>query len=116
MRFSLRIGTGLLVISKRNAGIVDQIKDGAIGSLVGEGDWEKLAERMIDLAKDAELRVKAGAFAREHVLPIDTANQVIQLEEVSMGAAKGGMTYDCKNTIRLRKVERNYASLAAGGP
>lgn len=81
-------GTGLPVVSTRHAGIVDQIEDGVNGYLVDEGDCEKMADRMVTLAEDAELRARMGASARERMLELDTANQIPQLEEVLLNAAK----------------------------
>lgn len=58
------MATGMPVIGTRHGGIPDAVSDGKSGFLVGEGDEEGLARRMIALATHPETW---GAFAHEGV-------------------------------------------------
>jgi|CXWL01.1.fsa_nt_gi glycosyltransferase involved in cell wall biosynthesis len=51
---------GLPVISTRHAGIPEAVIDGETGYLVEEGDSQAMAERIVALAKDIDLRRKMG--------------------------------------------------------
>lgn len=81
-------GAGLPVVSTRHAGITDQVDEGETGFLVDEGDWEGMAERMVALAADPALRERMGRAAREKMVQYDVGNQVAQLEEVLLAAAR----------------------------
>jgi glycosyltransferase involved in cell wall biosynthesis len=58
---------GLPAIGSRHGGIVDQIVDGVTGFLVKEGDWEGMAEKMIALATNGDLRLEMGRRARANI-------------------------------------------------
>lgn len=59
--------SGLPVVATRHAGIVDAVIDGETGLLVEERDIEGMAERMLRLARDAELAERLGTAARRHI-------------------------------------------------
>jgi len=50
----------LPIVSTHHAGIPEAVADGATGYLVDEGDVERMANRLIDLARDAVLRQHMG--------------------------------------------------------
>jgi glycosyltransferase involved in cell wall biosynthesis len=51
---------GLPVVSTRHAGIPEEVIDGSTGYLVDPGDSQGMAERVVALARDAELRRRMG--------------------------------------------------------
>lgn len=59
--------TGLPIVSTRHAGIKDAVVHGETGFLVEEGDWESMANYMIQLAQDPPLAGKMGRAARKHI-------------------------------------------------
>jgi glycosyltransferase involved in cell wall biosynthesis len=59
--------SGLPLVATRHAGIQDAVSDGATGLLVDEGDIDGMAERMLRLAKDADLAARLGRAAREKI-------------------------------------------------
>lgn len=59
--------TGLPIVSTRHAGIKDAVIHGETGFLVEEGDWESMADYMIQLAQDPQLAGKMGRAARKHI-------------------------------------------------
>jgi glycosyltransferase involved in cell wall biosynthesis len=58
---------GLPVIASNIGGVPEVVKDGVTGILVEPGDPEKLAEAILKLASDVELRKKMGNAGREFV-------------------------------------------------
>jgi glycosyltransferase involved in cell wall biosynthesis len=84
--------SGLPIVATRHASIPQQVLQGTTGMLADEGDWQTMAEHMIQLAKDPELRRDMGIAAREHISAYDTTRQVAQLEtflhEVAAARAK----------------------------
>ena len=62
------MSSGLPVIGTDVAGIRDAVEDGVTGILVREDDVVRLAEAVLTLAKDKELRMKMGAAARQSVV------------------------------------------------
>jgi colanic acid/amylovoran biosynthesis glycosyltransferase len=61
---------GLPVVSTRHAGIPEAVVEGVTGFLVDEGDLAGMAERLVTLAEDRDLRLKMGTAgwrrAKEH--------------------------------------------------
>jgi colanic acid/amylovoran biosynthesis glycosyltransferase len=55
------------VVSSKHCDIPEVVKDGVTGLLAEERDVEGLAERLIMLARDAELRRIMGKAGRRHV-------------------------------------------------
>lgn len=51
---------GLPVVSTRHAGIPEAVLEGEQGYLVAEGDVEGMAERLVAVAKDFDLRLRLG--------------------------------------------------------
>ena len=75
--------TGLPVVSSRHCDIPQVVKDGVTGLLAEERDVEGLAERLIMLARDAELRRIMGKAGRRHVEErYDVRRLVPRLENV----------------------------------
>lgn len=62
--------SGLPIVATRHAGIKDVVLEGETGFLVDEGDWEAMAEAMVQLAKDpamaAAMGKKGSARANAH--------------------------------------------------
>jgi glycosyltransferase involved in cell wall biosynthesis len=58
---------GLPVVSTCHAGIPEAVAHGVNGYLVQENDWESMAERVVELARDSVLRNEMGQRARERV-------------------------------------------------
>ncbi|NQS97818.1 MAG: glycosyltransferase [candidate division Zixibacteria bacterium] len=58
---------GLPIISTFHAGIPEVVEDGASASLIEEGDWSGLAQRMIQLIKQPELWPRMGTAGRKKV-------------------------------------------------
>ena len=58
---------GLPSITTRVGGIPEVVRDGQEGFLIEPGDVESLADRMVCLAKDAQLRRKMGQAGRERI-------------------------------------------------
>lgn len=74
---------GVPVISTYHADIPEVVIDGRSGFLVPERDSDGLAQRMIELADDPELRHKMGENGRLHVREAhDVARQAGRLEEI----------------------------------
>ena len=55
---------GLAIVTTRHGGIPEAIEDGVTGFLVDEGDYEGMAGRMVELARDRDLRRELGERAR----------------------------------------------------
>ena len=54
---------GMAIIAARHGGIPEEIEDGVSGLLVEEGDAPSMAERIVDLASDEDLRARFGTAA-----------------------------------------------------
>jgi len=59
------LSAGLPIVSTLHAGIPDTVRDGIEGVLVPPGKVEELAEAMLDLAGDGEVRKRYAKAARE---------------------------------------------------
>ncbi|MCD6366200.1 MAG: glycosyltransferase, partial [Bacteroidales bacterium] len=59
---------GLPVISTFHEGIPEAVEHNITGLLVNEGDWELMAEYIIKLAQDGDLRKQMGLAGREKIL------------------------------------------------
>ena len=66
---------GMPVVSTYHNGIPEHVLDGVSGFLVREHDYESMAERMIRLLEDAELRDEMGSKGREFVLTLCDSNK-----------------------------------------
>ncbi len=67
---------GLAIVGSRHGGITEQIRDGKSGFLVPEFDTVAMADRLVTLARDAALRGRLGAAARQR------ARELFSLESV----------------------------------
>ncbi len=77
------MATGLPVFATRHGGIPEAIENGVSGVLVPEGDFEGLAEKLVQAAKNPEsLGSMALAGADRVAREFGQANQVCRLEEV----------------------------------
>jgi len=54
------MAAGLPVVSTQHAGIREAVVDGTTGFLVDEGDWRAMADRLVQLADDRDLRDRMG--------------------------------------------------------
>ena len=64
---SQALATGLPVITTYHSGLPDQVKDGKNGFLVGEGDYQALAARILYFIDHPEEWPQMSRFGREHV-------------------------------------------------
>jgi colanic acid/amylovoran biosynthesis glycosyltransferase len=55
---------GLAIVTTRHGGIPEAIEDGETGFLVAEGDYEAMAARIVELARNVGLRRELGERAR----------------------------------------------------
>ena len=75
--------TGLPVICSNATGIRDQVVDGKTGFLVPEKDVKSMAEKMLLLANDYDLRKRMGTTGRNRMIDhYDTTKQIEKLENV----------------------------------
>jgi glycosyltransferase involved in cell wall biosynthesis len=63
------LAAGRPVVATRVGGVPDVVHEGEHGFLVEPGDVDALADRLVTLARDPELRERLGAAGRERVLP-----------------------------------------------
>ena len=81
----------LPIVSVRVGGIPEIVSDGETGLLTEVGDVEGMAERVITLATDRQLRESFGEAARLRALEkFDSQTQVSRLEEFYQGLLAGG--------------------------
>ena len=79
----------LPVVCSNASGIVDQVIDGETGFLVAQKDTEAMAQRMLQLCGNADLREKMGRAGRKRMTDhFDTKKQIAKLEEVLLSVAK----------------------------
>ena len=71
------MSSGLPVVATRVGGIPEIVDDGVNGFLVQSKNPEAIAERILDLNADPELRRRLGDAARETVLERYTAEKVV---------------------------------------
>lgn len=69
------------VVSTWCNGIPEHVIDGETGFLVNEFDYETMAERMLELARDEGLRAQMGAAGKGNVQ--DLCNPVMRLDALS---------------------------------
>ena len=81
--------SGLPLVCSNATGIIDQVIDGKTGFLVEQKDYKSMAERMLQLACDAELRQKMGQEGRKRMIEhFDTKEQITKLEDVLLNCIK----------------------------
>ena len=79
--------TGVPVIVTRCGGIPDQVVDRKTGFVLPQRDVRSMANAMIQLAQDSELRRRMGDAGRSHMVQyFDTRNQIAKLEDVLLAA------------------------------
>ena len=62
------LATGLPTITTRHSAFSDQIKDGKNGFLVDEGDYKKLAKKILYYMERPEIWAEFGKFGRKHIM------------------------------------------------
>ena len=81
--------TGLPIVATRCGGIVDQVIDGKTGFLVEQRDVDGMAEYMVKLGLEPDLRTKMGQAGRERmVAEFDTQKQIAELESVLLDCCR----------------------------
>ena len=81
------LATGLPVIATRHSGILDQIIHGENGYLVAEGNWERMSEYMIKLAREPQKRRELGVAGRKHIERYgNTADRIEDLRQFIVSA------------------------------
>ena len=68
------MGTGLPIIASRVQGIEELVAENVNGALFNPGDVEELANCLIRLINDGEMRVEMGKRSTEKVVPFDWKN------------------------------------------
>jgi glycosyltransferase involved in cell wall biosynthesis len=63
------LAAGRPVVATRVGGVPDVVREGEDGFLVEPGATDELADRLVQLARDPELRERMGRQGRERVLP-----------------------------------------------
>ncbi len=81
--------SGLPIVSTQHASIPEEVIDGETGILVGENDWEAMAQGMLELAKSPDLRQRFGTAARSHISQWDFSNQIGKLEDLVLAISRG---------------------------
>jgi glycosyltransferase involved in cell wall biosynthesis len=76
------MASGRPVVATTTGGVVDMITDGENGLLVSPGDESRLAETMVRLLNDPELRVRLAAGARERAKRFTASAVAERLEAV----------------------------------
>lgn len=83
---------GLPVISTQVGGIPELVREGVDGLLVAPGDRAALVQALVQLARDAALRARMGASARERVAQGYERGRVLpQLEQLYAELAAGSV-------------------------
>jgi glycosyltransferase involved in cell wall biosynthesis len=85
---------GLPVIASSVGGQTDFLKDGETGFLVPVGDVDALADRVLRLANDVELRGQMSRFNREYVKSFDIAGVAERYESLFLEVTRGGLGTD----------------------
>ena len=62
------MGSAIPVVATQVGGVGELVEDGTNGFIVRPGDEEQLADRLIELVADSDLRRQFGAAGREKVL------------------------------------------------
>jgi len=84
------MSSGLPVVATEVGGIPEIVDDGRNGFLVSPNSPEELAEKILELNSDRELRLRMGAAARRTVLERFTADKVVpQYEEIYRRVVSG---------------------------
>lgn len=68
---------GLPVVATAVAGTTEVVVEGETGFLIPPGDSEIMAERLLHLIRDPELRVRMGAAGRQRVLNVFSIEQMV---------------------------------------
>lgn len=78
---------GLPVVATDCGGIKDQVIDGLTGFLVAQRNIESMADKMLILGKDYDLRKTMGAEGRKSMIEcFDSKNQIYKLESVLLNS------------------------------
>lgn len=75
---SQAMASGLPVIATRHSGLPDQVHDGVNGFLVPEGDYQALAEKIIEMIQHPELWPAFGQAGRKIVEEKFNNEKIIQ--------------------------------------
>jgi len=93
------MSTGLPVFATRHGGIPEAVEENVGGILVEEGDYESLADALLDCTKDSARLAAMGRAASESITKnFSQAEQTRRLEE-----------------IYLREIARSVGAAALGG-
>ena len=68
------MGTGLPIIASRVQGIEELVAENVNGALFNPGDVDELANCLIELVNDGEMRIEMGNRSTEKVVPFDWKN------------------------------------------
>ena len=81
---------GLPVIVSACGGLMDQVVHGETGIIIPQKDEEAMADAMVQLGRDAQLRAWMGDNGRQRMLVhFDTTTQVEKLERVLLSVIEG---------------------------
>src|SRR5690606_35427802 len=80
--------SGLPLVVSRCGGIVDQVTDGINGFVTPQRDCEAMAQRMMELAQDQQLRESMGRSGHQRAkLEFDSALLIARLQDRLMNFA-----------------------------
>ncbi len=98
--------SGKPVVASRIGGIRDTVEDGKTGFLFKSENIEDLADKIVTLLKDEELREEMGNAAKEKANDIFAATKLTWLEEINKYEKKTGDYFQFKkNAIENIRVE-----------
>jgi glycosyltransferase involved in cell wall biosynthesis len=97
------MAAGLPVVSTPVGGIPDVVEDGVEGYIVGAGDVEALADRLVRLINDPERRHRMGKSAQDKVRPFNWDVVLPQLEREICQAIEGNTAprASCEKVARV---------------
>ncbi|MCS6814496.1 MAG: glycosyltransferase family 4 protein [Cyanobacteria bacterium] len=96
------MAAGLPIVATHHAGIPEEVVEGETGFLVPEGDTIAMAERIVTLAQDAELRHTLGQAGWQRALDMFTWEQ----ERKSLLELMGLSALSCSSYDRLDHPEQ----------
>ena len=77
------MAAGRAVVGSNSGGMAEIINSAAVGRLVPPRNPEQIAQKVIELLSNVELRVQMGVKARERVLEVYNAERIGKLQEKS---------------------------------
>ena len=103
-------GAGLPIISTRHEGIPEEVEHGVTGLLVDECDIDGMAECMVHLARNPELRKVMGVAAREKIMRefnvIDTIQNLRNI--IGLPGISSKLEHKCTSPVESSIDDKSY--------